>query len=948
MSLTLRSKTVLVLILTGLSVYVGLVNVADRLSWRQPSDGLYWTQTPEGIEVRGWEPDFEGLVGIGDRLVDINGISIRNLDEYVEVLEILTSEERGVRADYTFRRAASGEELTVPIRIELESQVGQGDILLGMVAFIYLGIGLLVFLRHTRARGAFHFYLICLFAFMLFLLRYSGRADGFDLLIYWCSAVALLVVPPLFLHLCLYFPVPLPRFHDRLRWKLAIYAPAAVLLGLYLLWFAGWLKGFGFPRTPGVGHFLDRLQLIHFVAYLALAAGVLAEARRRVATPTQRKQMKWMVDGTLVGVLPFGLLYGIPYLLGQRPNFLMELSVLSLALIPLSFGYAISRYRLMDVEVIFKNSVAYVLTSSALLGVYVGLVLLISLAVHDFSPEASFPLLALSALVVAFLFAPLKNKIQEQIDRHFYREQYDYRHSLAEFGKTLGSEMSLARVGEKIVDRIDKTLGITPVALFLRSDTHGAAFRLFHSRGISPPQQEPPSLTVEEEIFAQFQNDPTPVYLTPVNEQIGRLRDAMRELGLYYLHPLNVRDRVVGFLGLGRHRNGDFLSSEDRDLLSLLAGYAGIALDNALLYRSLELKAAELAELKVYNESVVESITLGVAVVTPEGEITVWNGGMRTLSGVSSQEAVGKHLEEVLPRDLISAMRRVVDGPRWEVSQPCFLYKTHLARREGESRLVNITLSPFVSQENIQTGILVVFDDITEKVRLENQLLQAEKLSSIGLFAAGLAHEVNTPLAGISSYTQMLLEETSPEDPRFQTLKKIEKQSFRASEIINNLLNFARFSGSDFQELNLNSLMVDTLSLLDHQFKRGQVDVELELDPGLPKTVGNGSKLQQVFMNLFLNAKDAMPEGGKLRVRSFQEHSELVVQIHDTGVGISAENIKKIYDPFFTTKEVGKGTGLGLSVSYGIIQEHSGRIHVDSSPGKGTTFTLYLPIKRVN
>jgi len=248
----------------------------------------------------------------------------------------------------------------------------------------------------------------------------------------------------------------------------------------------------------------------------------------------------------------------------------------------------------------------------------------------------------------------------------------------------------------------------------------------------------------------------------------------------------------------------------------------------------------------------------------------------------------------------------------------------------------------------MMTGALLIFEDITRKIQLENQLLQAEKLSSIGLFAAGIAHEVNTPLAGISSYAQILLKEAREDDPNREILRKIEAQSFRASEIINNLLNFARVSESDVKSVKLNSLMNETFSLLEHSFKAANIDVDMELDASLPATIGNGSRLQQVFMNLFVNARDAMPEGGRLSVRTAARNSQLVVEIRDTGEGISPEAIQQIYDPFFTTKPVGKGTGLGLAVSYGIVQEHSGRIAVDSRPGEGTTFTIHLPLKRLN
>jgi len=409
-----------------------------------------------------------------------------------------------------------------------------------------------------------------------------------------------------------------------------------------------------------------------------------------------------------------------------------------------------------------------------------------------------------------------------------------------------------------------------------------------------------------------------------------------------------VHNRIIGFWALGKRLNGEFLSSEDLDLMATLAGYAAIAIDNALLYRSLEGKTSELAQLKAYSENVVKSITVGVLAVSPEGKITVWNTAMDAICGLEQVAVLGKNLSEVFPPELVRTLRSVVEGPRWDVAQTSRLYKTHIQMPDGKGRLVNITLTPFVSQEDVVAGTLLVFDDITEKVQLENQLLQAEKLSSIGLLAAGIAHEINTPLTGVCSYTQMLLKETSPQDRRYEMLKKIEKQSFRASNIVESLLNLARVRDSDFQEVDINGLMLETLSLLDHQFRNTHIDVKLDLDPVLPSTLANGGKLQQVFMNLFLNAKDSMPEGGQLWVRTHCEDSQLVVRIEDTGTGISDEDIKNIYDPFFTTKELGKGTGLGLSVCYGIIQEHSGRISVESRPGLGSSFRVQLPLKRLH
>jgi two-component system, NtrC family, sensor kinase len=312
---------------------------------------------------------------------------------------------------------------------------------------------------------------------------------------------------------------------------------------------------------------------------------------------------------------------------------------------------------------------------------------------------------------------------------------------------------------------------------------------------------------------------------------------------------------------------------------------------------------------------------------------------------------IGSPVERLLPQDVITSIQRAagrqnaVENRNWDFGSVANIFKLSLENRAGKRLIVNLSLIPLQNAIADKSGSLIVIDDMTEKIFLEDQLLQAEKLSSIGLLAAGIAHEVNTPIAGISSYTQMLLKETPENDRRKQILEKIEKQTFRAAEIVNGLLNFSRLSGSEFKDLDVNRLIEDSLALLGHQLQSNHIKVESQLDLSLPPIHGNMGKLQQVFINLFLNARDAMPSGGELAVQTGMNESMVVVDISDTGVGIPEDNVRRIFDPFFTTKSIGKGTGLGLAVTYGILQEHGGGIFVDSTMGQGTHFRVKLPIR---
>jgi signal transduction histidine kinase len=227
---------------------------------------------------------------------------------------------------------------------------------------------------------------------------------------------------------------------------------------------------------------------------------------------------------------------------------------------------------------------------------------------------------------------------------------------------------------------------------------------------------------------------------------------------------------------------------------------------------------------------------------------------------------------------------------------------------------------------------------------LEQRLVQADKLSSIGLLAAGVAHEVNTPLAVISTYAQMLAKQVAEDSQKSLILEKIAKQTFRASEIVNSLLNFSRTSSTSYGAVSVNKVVQETLSLLEHQLTKSGIQIHTDLDPDMPLVHGNPGKLQQVFLNLFLNARDAMSTGGTLEVRSWADGLGARVEVSDTGHGIAPENLHRIYDPFFTTKGAKKGTGLGLSVTYGIIQEHGGSIEVSNRRGGGATFRVELPL----
>jgi two-component system NtrC family sensor kinase len=318
------------------------------------------------------------------------------------------------------------------------------------------------------------------------------------------------------------------------------------------------------------------------------------------------------------------------------------------------------------------------------------------------------------------------------------------------------------------------------------------------------------------------------------------------------------------------------------------------------------------------------------------------------LYGVSRADATGRHFDEVFDPVFVEAIRTA----RRDAPAGATLSRMPLDGRaagEGRQLIVNAAVIPLraVDAAGVTTvGSIVIVEDVTARVQLEEQLQISEKMASIGLLAAGVAHEVNTPLTGISSFTQMLLDGADPEDPKTRLLEKIERQTFRAAKIVNGLLNLSRPAHAAVSErapVDVNVVIGEVLALLEHQFAQHNIKVRRELSDDSLTVLGMEHKLQQVFLNLFLNARDAMPKGGWLSIATREDDGRIVAEVSDTGSGIPNEYLSRIYDPFFTTKTLGQGTGLGLSITYGIVREHEGLIDCDSNVGQGTRFILSFP-----
>jgi two-component system NtrC family sensor kinase len=389
-----------------------------------------------------------------------------------------------------------------------------------------------------------------------------------------------------------------------------------------------------------------------------------------------------------------------------------------------------------------------------------------------------------------------------------------------------------------------------------------------------------------------------------------------------------------------------------RDEKGTVIGYEGIKIDISDRKRM----EGELKEANEFLMNLIESSVDGIIVTDMKGDILIFNKGAVDLLGYKSEEVVGKmNIRSIYQYGVAKEVMEKLRSPDFGGVGKLTSFPIFHRGKNGEMIEGDLSASLIYNEKGNEIASVGIFKDLRERLKMERELreiqqalLQSEKLAAMGRLTSQIAHELNNPIYGIMNTLELLKTEIPPESKRRRILELSLSEIQRLSEMLRNMLSFSKPEEEKRRPIKIDELVEGILLMMEKQMRESNIQVETSFDPDIPEIMASTNQMRQVMLNIIKNAKEAMPKGGTLTVRTAREGNKVLIHIRDTGVGIPEEIRDKIFEAFFTTKQKVKGVGLGLSVCYGIIKDHGGEIKVESEEGKGTTFTISLPIESQN
>ncbi len=692
------------------------------------------------------------------------------------------------------------------------------------------------------------------------------------------------------------------------------------------------------------------IYVSYFVGAIALL-GVTTWRDLRRTTGGERTEIAFILIGGIAAVvvsLPLSLLLGGFF----RPSQLSWFAPFRVVFFSIVVAYGIATRKMMEVGVLLRRLISYVLLATYLLALYALVWWLVATALRSSVPNAHTVAHVAAAVVIAFAMAPARGISQRLAERLFIgSHQLDFRATVSKAAKILASVTTLRDLLDRFANTVAEAVGTERVFILL-PDKQGFSQRY--------PMVEPGArycleLSRDQATITELESNREPIVMDELRRarptpQLQRVMRQLDSLQIALAMGIFARDHLAGVLLLGARKSGRIYGATEQGALQVLCGQLAVAIENAELF-------TEVQNAKIYNETLLENLTSGVIAAGTDERVTVFNNEAGQITGLNAHEIVDlAALPLELAEPLITTLRTGESQENREI-----------ALRVGTGDvIIRASTSIFHGQDRQVLGALMVLTNITAIKRLELQIRRSDRLASLGTLSAGMAHEIKNPLVSLKTFAQLLPERYQDSDFRDTFSNLIGHEIDRIDSLVNQLLRFARPAKPILKPLHAHEILEKALTLVGHRLYQKDIKLNRSWRADTDTIHGDADQLEQVFLNFFLNAMDAMKTHGELSVKTEIRSDEQWVSaltylngessgnseareafritIRDSGEGIRAEDIPHVFDPFFTTKDY--GTGLGLSVVHGIIQEHGGQIEVESELEKGTAFHILLPLVR--
>lgn len=833
---------------------------------------------------------------------------------------------------------------------------GRIDLLLPfLLILIQIALGLYVFIKNPKSEKNFSFSMLCFsfsfWSFATFMLYNSQKiADA----ILWGRYI--FFGPILILYFFLYFSFVFPRkttAEFKIK-KALLFIPTVFFLfitpGPLILKTAVLGPEGPIPTFGGAYPIFAIYTLTYFLYGLFNLVQKYLKARG-----VEKTQIRYVFLGLFLAFF-FGIITNLVFPAIGAAQFGVLGPYFSLFLIGFTM-YAILKHRLMSIELVVQRGLIYTILTTIIVAIYALVVLISTQFFQEILGFTSIAITGLAAFLIAVTYQPIVRFLQKSTDRLFFRGRYDYQETLRSISQAIATKIKMEELTRLIVSSFIDTMHVSEISFLILDKDRGRFYSVPIELKEGASRYKRLELDEKSPIILWLKECRDVLVLDELEDEISKCetfgkekekkkkalleaKDEMEQLGVYVWVPIISENELTGIISLGSRLSGDIFTAEDIGLLATLANQTSLALENAKLYE-------EVVNMKNYNEEILESMVSGLLTVDVQGKITTFNSMAERLTGFSANNVIGKNFADVFSQKskLFKTIRNCLNN------KTTTNYETEIFSSQKQLIPVSISSTVLIDSHERKIGGLISFSDMTEVRELQNKLRQADKVRALSTLAAGMAHEIKNPLSSMKVFSQLLPLKFSDAEFREKFLQVVPQEIGRIDRIVESMLGFARSTAPKFERINLEKMIEENLRYFEEQAKESKIEIVKKFAfKGDLEIEADENQLSQVFANLFLNAIQAMPEGGTLTIKTREGKKiedilqTVVIEVSDTGHGISQEHLQKLFDPFFTTKYA--GTGLGLTITHSIVDGHRGFIDASSEVGKGTTFVVTLPVSQ--